>query len=104
MRALIVASWLLLATVIASAQLIPAVRTTERRTVQTTDGNTIAGLVLGEGVSDLQLRSDDQRIHLLRKAENGRYRVVTSQRDWTTYHGDVTGNRYSTLTLITRPS
>ena len=70
--------------VVASAQLIPAVRTTERRTVQTTDGRTIAGLVLGEGMADLQLRSDDQRIHLLRKADNGRYRSVTSQRDWTT--------------------
>ena len=70
--------------------------------MQTTDGKTIAGLVLGEGMSDLQLRSDDQRIHLLRKAENGRYRIVTSQRDWTTYHGDVGGNRYSPLTQITK--
>ena len=51
---------------------------------------------------DLQLRSDDQRIHLLRKAENGRYRAVTSQRDWTTYHGDSGGNRYSPLTLIAK--
>src|SRR3954467_357913 len=102
MRTLVVASCLLLATAIASAQLIPAVRTTERRTVQTTDGKKIAGLVLGEGMADLQLRSDDQRIHLLRKADHGGYRVVTSQRDWTTYHGDVGGNRYSTLTQITK--
>ena len=29
-----------------------------------------------------------------------RYRVVTSQRDWTTYHGDPGGNRYTTLTQI----
>src|SRR3954468_15726543 len=102
MRTLVLAASLLLATVAASAQLIPAIRTTERRTVQTTDGRTIAGLVLGEGMSDLQLRSDGQRIHLLRKSGNGQYRVVTSQRDWTTYHGDVGGNRYSTLTQITK--
>jgi alcohol dehydrogenase (cytochrome c) len=102
MRSLIVVSCLVVATAVASAQLIPAVRTAERRTVQTTDGKTIVGLVLGEGMADLQLRSDDQRIHLLRKAENGRYRTVTSQRDWTTYHGDVGGNRYSTLTQITK--
>jgi hypothetical protein len=93
MRTLIVASCLLLVTVVVSGQLIPAVRNTERRTVQTTDGRTIAGLVLGEGMADLQLRSDDQRIHLLRKAGNARYRTVTSQRDWATYHGDVGGNR-----------
>jgi alcohol dehydrogenase (cytochrome c) len=103
MRTLIVASCLLVVTVVvASAQLIPAVRTTERRTVQTTDGRTIAGLVLGEGMADLQLRGDDQRIHLLRTAGNGRYRLVTSQRDWTTYHGDIGGNRYSTLMQITK--
>ena len=53
MRTLIVASCLLLVTVVVSGQLIPAVRTTERRTVQTTDGRSIAGLVLGEGMADL---------------------------------------------------
>jgi len=102
MRTLLVSACLLLTTLVASAQLIPPVRTAERRSVQTTDGLTITGLVIGEGLSDLQLRGDDQRIHLLRKGENGRYRVVTSQRDWTTYHGDAGGNRYSTLAQITK--
>ena len=31
----------------------------------------------------------------LRKAPGDRYRVVTSQRDWTMYHGDPAGNRYT---------
>src|SRR3954466_7313745 len=100
MRWLIVTSCLLLVTAAASAQLIPAVRTSEHRTVQATDGRTIAGRVLGEGMADPQPRSHHERIHLLRKADNGRYRSVTSQRDWTTYHGDVGGNRYSTLTQV----
>src|ERR1700730_11050269 len=71
-----------------------------RKTVQTTDGQTLVGRVLNESMSELQLRTDDQRIHLLRKAAGDRYRAVTSQRDWTTYHGDPGGNRYTTLTQI----
>src|SRR6478609_47593 len=102
MRTLLVSACLLLTTLVASAQLIPAIRTAERHSVQTSDGLTITGLVLGEGLSDLQLRGDDQRIHLLRKGDNGRYRLVTSQRDWTTYHGEAGGNRYSTLAHITK--
>jgi alcohol dehydrogenase (cytochrome c) len=70
-----------------------------RKKIQTTDGKTLEGRVLNESLSDLQLRTDDQRIHLLRKAGE-RYRPVTSQRDWTTYHGDSGGNRYTTLTQI----
>jgi alcohol dehydrogenase (cytochrome c) len=70
-----------------------------RRTVQTTDGRTIEGQVVGEGMADLQLRSGDGRITLLRK-ERGTFRVVTSQADWPTYNGDPSGNRYSKLTAI----
>ncbi|HEY1242909.1 MAG TPA: PQQ-binding-like beta-propeller repeat protein [Bryobacteraceae bacterium] len=70
-----------------------------RKTVQTTDGRTLAGQVLNEGMSDLQLRTDDKQIHLLRRSGD-RYRPVTSQSDWPTYHGDPSGNRYSKLTQI----
>ncbi|HVZ19460.1 MAG TPA: PQQ-binding-like beta-propeller repeat protein [Vicinamibacterales bacterium] len=70
-----------------------------RRSVTTADGRTLDGRVLNEGLVDLQLRTDDNRIHLLRKAGE-RYREVTSQRDWPTYHGDVSGNRYTTVTQI----
>ena len=73
---------------------------TARRTIQTTDGQTLQGQVLGEGMTDLQLRTDDKKVRLLRKADGNRYRLVTSQTDWPTYHGDPSGNRYSKLTQI----
>jgi len=71
-----------------------------RKIVQTTDGKTLEGRVLNGGMSDLQLRTDDQVVHLLRKTTGDRYRTVTSQRDWPTYHGDPGGNRYTTLTQL----
>jgi alcohol dehydrogenase (cytochrome c) len=62
-------------------------------------GGALEGLVLNESVGDLQLLGDDRRIHLLRK-EGDRYRAVTSQADWPSYHGQTSGSRYSTLTQI----
>src|SRR4051794_8661240 len=78
----------------------PATLPVVRKAVQTTDGKTVAGRVLNEGMSDLQLLSDDQHLHLLRKLPADRYREVTSQKDWPTYHGDPGGNHYTTLTQI----
>jgi alcohol dehydrogenase (cytochrome c) len=75
---------------------------TVRKSVQAADGKTIEGQVLNEGMQELQLRTDDKKVVLLRKADGGRYRVVTSQADWPTYHGDPSGNRYSKLTQIDR--
>ena len=72
-----------------------------RRTVQITSGQTIEGQVLSEGMSDLALRTSDKRIVLLRK-QGDRYRQVTSQADWPTYHGNPGANRYSSLTQIDR--
>ena len=72
-----------------------------RREVTLTSGTKLAGLVLNESPLDLQLRTDDQKVHLLRPATGG-YREVTSQTDWTTYNGDVKGNRYSQLGQITK--
>ena len=71
-----------------------------RKTITTTTGQTLTGRVLNEGMSDLQLLTDDQKIHILRKTEADRFREVTSQKDWPTYHGDPSGNRYTTLTQI----
>jgi len=72
-----------------------------RRTIQTTDGRTVEGQVLSEGMSELALRTGDKRIVLLRK-QGDRFRQVTSQADWPTYHGSPGGNRYSALTQIDR--
>ncbi|HEY3938566.1 MAG TPA: PQQ-binding-like beta-propeller repeat protein, partial [Bryobacteraceae bacterium] len=70
------------------------------RGVQTDSGAEIEGTVLNQSSEDLELQSKDGRIHLLRTA-GGRFREVTSQTDWATYNGDVSGNRYSKLSQIT---
>jgi alcohol dehydrogenase (cytochrome c) len=70
-----------------------------RMTVQTTEGKTLDGQVLGEGFADLQLRTDDKRIHLLRRSGE-RFREVSGGTSWPTYNGDPGGNRYTTLTQL----
>lgn len=67
-----------------------------RKTVRTIDGHTLEGDVLGEGLDDLQLRTADRRVHLLRK-DGDRVRVVTSGSNWPTYNGETGGNRHTTL-------
>jgi alcohol dehydrogenase (cytochrome c) len=90
------------------ADLIKFLRTIQRRPeaapvirmkVQTTEGQTLDGQMLAEGFDDLQLRTDDKRVHLLRRAGD-RFREVTSGHDWPTYNGDPGGNRYTALTQI----
>lgn len=78
-----------------------AERAPVRMKVQTTSGETLDGLVIGEGFEDLQLRTADHRVHLLRRAGE-RFREVTSDKDWPTYNGDPGGNRYTTLTQINK--
>lgn len=74
-----------------------------RMTVTTTDGRMLEGQLLGEGFDDLQLRTDDRRVHLLRRAGE-RVRPVTSDTAWPTYNGDPGGNRYTSLTEINKDS
>jgi alcohol dehydrogenase (cytochrome c) len=90
------------------AALVKFLRTIEREapppvrlTVQTTDGRTLEGEVAGEGFHDLQLRTQDGRIALLRRAGD-RVRPVTSDANWPTYNGDPRGNRYTTLAHINK--
>jgi alcohol dehydrogenase (cytochrome c) len=73
-----------------------------RKRIQTTTGESVEGTVIAEGMTDLALRTDNRQIRLFRKAGNDRFRPVTSQSDWTTYHGDPGGNRFSKLTQIDR--
>jgi len=70
-----------------------------RIVVTTTDGRRLEGVALNRTSDDLQLLSVDKRIHLLRK-EGGRYRQVTSQVDSPTYHGQLSGNRFTGLAQI----
>jgi alcohol dehydrogenase (cytochrome c) len=70
-----------------------------RKTVITTAGMTLTGRVINENSLELQLRTDDNRVALLRPSGD-RFRTVTSETDWPTYHGDVSGNRYTPLAQI----
>jgi alcohol dehydrogenase (cytochrome c) len=70
-----------------------------RAKIETVDGRALEGLALNQTTTDLQLLSDDKRLHLLRRTGD-RYRTVTSQVDWPTYNGLVSGNRYSTVDEI----
>jgi len=69
------------------------------RTVELVSGAKLTGLVMNETPADLQLRTPDLHLHLLRP-EGSAFREVTSQADWTTYNGDLSGNRYSQLEQI----
>jgi alcohol dehydrogenase (cytochrome c) len=57
------------------------------------------GEIVAKGFDDLQLRTDDHRVHLLRK-DGETYREVMSSADWPTYNGDPRGNRYTSITQI----
>src|SRR5713101_7683903 len=72
-----------------------------RRALEMVDGRRLEGLVVGEGFDDLQLRTPDGHVHLLRRAGT-RMREVTSETAWPTYNGDPGGNRYTTLTQINK--
>ena len=67
--------------------------------IETADGRTLEGRLLNQTSYDVQLATDDNRVHLLRR-ESTRYRRVTSQVDWPTYNGQVGGNRYSEIDQI----
>ena len=78
----------------------PAADASPRLTVETLDGATLDGVALNQSSVDLQLLTDDGRLHLLRPS-GSRYRRVTSDVDWPGYHGLPTGNRFSPLDQIT---
>lgn len=66
------------------------------------DGRTVTGTPLNHDASDdIQLRGEDGRVILLRKSGN-RYRIATSQTDWSGYDGKSDGNRFTSLAQITR--
>jgi alcohol dehydrogenase (cytochrome c) len=73
-----------------------------RLQAQLPGGQTLDGTVIAEGLEDLQMRTADNRLHLLRRIGAGRFREVTSQVDWSTYNGDIGGNRFTTLTQISK--
>jgi alcohol dehydrogenase (cytochrome c) len=72
-----------------------------REIITLTDGKTLPGVLVANGLEDHQIRTDDGKIHLLRRVD-GKFREVTSSVDWPTFHGDMSGNRYTTMTQITK--
>ncbi len=91
-----------------SAALVAFLRSIERRPetapvvrvqVQTTDGKMLDGQLMAEGFDDLQVMTDDKRLHLLRRTGD-RVREVSSGADWPGYNGEPGGNRYTRLTQI----
>jgi alcohol dehydrogenase (cytochrome c) len=92
--------------------LVKYLRILERRGVAESDtgrtlrvsidgGTTIEGQVLGEGFDDLQLKTPDKQVALLRRSGSG-FRRVTSETDWPFYNGGPGGNRYTTLDQINK--
>jgi len=72
-----------------------------KRKVTTTDGQILEGVVLNQSNKDLELQSADKAIHLLRRSGEA-FRQVTSEKDWPTYNGNLSGNRLTDLTQITK--
>jgi len=64
------------------------------------NGKSLEGLIFGKSFEDMQLQTDDKRMHLLRPVGE-KYREVTSQADWPHYNGQLNGNRHSPLKQIT---
>ncbi len=91
------------------AELLKYLRAIQRRSVrpvirmkaEITGGRALEGQVLDEGFNDLQLRTDDKRVHLLRR-DGTRFREVTSETNWPTYNGEPGGNRFTTLSQINK--
>jgi len=78
-----------------------SIKPTSHASARLTDGGTLEGEVLGEGFNDMQLRTADKRVHLLRRA-GASFREVTSETNWPTYNGETGGNRYTTLSQINK--
>ncbi len=72
----------------------------QRVTLTMTDGKKLEGVALAQGFTDRQVRTDDGKVHLLRRVED-KYREATGSVDWPGFNGDVRGNRYTTMSQIT---
>ncbi len=75
-----------------------------RTLARLTNGKTVDGMVVAEGMNDVQMLSDNSQLHLLRRAGGDKFREVTSETDWTSYNGNAGGNRFTSLQQISRLS
>ena len=68
-------------------------------TVELTNGTKLTGLAVNQSHLDMQLRTPDNRVHLLRRV-GSQFREVSSQADWASYDGATSGNRFSQIKQI----
>jgi alcohol dehydrogenase (cytochrome c) len=69
-------------------------------TLTLTNGQTLQGMLLAESSSDAQLLAAG-KVHLLaREGDTYLDKAIEPKKDWLTYHGDISGKRYSTLDQI----
>jgi alcohol dehydrogenase (cytochrome c) len=73
-----------------------------RTRAQLVDGRRLDGVVVAEGTHDVQMLSDKDQLHLLRRAGGQTFREVTSQLDWASYNGQAGGNRFIALQQINK--
>ena len=76
-------------------------RPSERVKLSMTNGSVLEGVHLGQGFADRQIRTDDGKVHLLRRVGD-KYREAAPGIDWPGFNGDPRGNRYTTMNQITK--
>jgi alcohol dehydrogenase (cytochrome c) len=70
-------------------------------TLTLTNGQTLQGTLMAQTASDAQLLTADGKFHLLaRVADKYLDKPIEPKSDWLTYHGSISGNRYSELDQI----
>ncbi len=79
---------------------VPA-KTAKAGSLMLANGRTLEGTILNEGDFSAVLLTPDEKFHLLvRAGEKWTETAIEPKSDWTTYHGSITGNRYSSLEQI----
>ena len=92
-----------LASAASPGALDPRAPTPRRGTLSLIAGTSLDGTILNESGFDAQVRTDDGRLHLLRRAgEAYREDDIHPSVDWTSYNGSNTSNRHSPLDQIDR--
>jgi alcohol dehydrogenase (cytochrome c) len=70
-------------------------------TLHLADGKKLQGTLMAQTETDAELLTPDEKYHLLaRDGKRYRDKPIEPKSDWLTYHGNVSGNRYSTLDQI----
>ena len=81
----------------------PRAPSPRRGTLSLIAGTALTGTILNESGFDAQIRTDDSRLHLLRRAgEAYREDDIHPSVDWASYNGSNTSNRHSELDQIDR--